>query len=142
MTEQQEMNARFAHKRTHPKVSGRAGAYIVFSARSSVPINRDQLCNPAVITSQEKSTSGFYSGAGHVVRDALSTLSGNCSKLKTSPTVVRIRSQLCAANSLRTAFTPHFLAPREQSPRLTIRAISPRRGFMLPLKPGQRFFVR
>lgn len=85
------------------------------SARSSVSFNVDQLCNPAVTSPQVLPTSGFYSGTQRAVGDALSTLSGVCLKLKTSPTVVRIRSQLCAAFSLRAASTLPFLTPLEQS---------------------------
>lgn len=100
------------------------------SARPSVSINVEQLCNPAVTSPQEDSTSGFYAEVTHVVSDVLSTVSGLCLKLKTSPTVVRIRSQLCAAVSLCGAPDLHFLTSFEQSTR-TLSSQS-------PLAPGQR----
>lgn len=89
------------------------------SARSSVPINVEQLFNPAVTSPQEKPTSGFYAGRRHGVSDVSSTRSGLCPKMKASPTVVRNRSQLCAAVSLRIAPSLHFLTAFEQSTRQT-----------------------
>lgn len=107
-----------------------------WSARSSVPINVEQLFNPAVTLPQEKPTSGFYSGKPLGVSDALSTISGLCLKLKASPTLVRIRSQLCAEFSLRVASTLHFLTTLEQSTRQA-SVLFPRLGFVLPLKQGR-----
>lgn len=112
------------------------------SARSSVPINLEQLCSPAVITPQEKPTSGFYAGLAEAVSDALSTPSGKCLKLKASPTVVRFRSQLCAEISLRAASTLQFLTCLAQStlrPTALCSPISPARFCAAPVL-GAAFF--
>jgi hypothetical protein len=109
------------------------------SARSSVTINADQLFNPAVTSPQEKPTSGLYSGQQRAVGDALSTISGLCLKLETSPTVVRKRSQLCAEVSLRGASTLRFFSTFAQSTRST-SASFPQTWFRADPKTGAKVF--
>jgi hypothetical protein len=84
-----------------PSSGGSAGPNI--SARSSVSIDVCCVCNPVVTWLQEFPTSGFYGEFGHAVIDAMSTASGLCLKPKTSPTVARIASRICAESSLRAA---------------------------------------
>lgn len=73
------------------------------SARSSVKLNLGYVCRPVAASLQVFPTSGFYAEFGHAVRDAMSTASGLCLKPKTSPTVARIASRICAESSLRAA---------------------------------------
>jgi hypothetical protein len=73
------------------------------SARSSVTINLRYVCRPVAASLQEFPTSGFYGEFSHAVIDAMSTASGQCLKPKTSPTVARIASRICAESSLFTA---------------------------------------
>jgi hypothetical protein len=68
-----------------------------------VTINLRYVCRPVAASLQEFPTSGFYGEFSHAVIDAMSTASGQCLKPKTSPTVARIASRICAESSLFTA---------------------------------------
>lgn len=108
-------------------------------ACSSVPVNASYVFNLVACTPQEKPTSGFYAELIDAVGDALSTHWGLCLKLKTSPTVVRNRSQLCAVDSLRDAATLRLLTAFEQS-SLQAFVPFPRRGSCAAPKTGSAAF--
>ena len=124
----------------HPVV-GSAGC---ISARSSVFDLRHGLFTRVTAALQEIPTSGFYSEVGHAVIDALSTASGLCLILKTSPTLVRIRSQLSAVVSLRAARLSSYDIAAIAKPVLMIsshRVLSPLRGLVPPAETCRRLFV-
>lgn len=111
------------------------------SARSSVPINLCCVCNPAVISLQVLATSGFYAGSRDAVSDEMSTRSGKCLTLETSPTNARNRSQICAEVSWRDASTLRFLTPVEQSTLPSHRVSSPLRGLVPAAETCRRLIV-
>lgn len=80
-------------------LKGIAGARWNVSARSSVTINLGYVCSPDTAPLQVLPRIGFHAGASV----DMASPSGLCLKTKTSPTVARIASRICADSSLRAA---------------------------------------
>jgi hypothetical protein len=121
----------------HPVV-GSAGWCI--SARSSVPINLDQVFNPAVTKPQVLLRSGKHSGKRRAVSDVSSTASGIRRELKIIPTVSEMQVAHRAENSLCAASTLQIFSALEQSTRSTSAPFPPARFRAAP-KTGGSFFI-
>lgn len=109
-------------------------------ARSSVFINLGNVCNPAVIHPQVDTRSGKHAGTTLNVRDVWSIVSALGLRLKTIPTVFEKGVADSAESSLRAASALHFFA--QATPQISSTPCAKRRGFVLPLKQGQRLYSR
>lgn len=126
------------HMHPHPELVEARGWCMGSSARPSVFSLRRGFFTRVTAVLQEFPTSGFYAGATLNVSDVWSTVSALGLRLKTIPTVFEKAVADSAESSLRAASTLRFFAqstlPSSSTP------CANRRGFVLPLKQGQRLF--